>query len=545
MFGLCPGLVRSDSVFGVKGKVKGVGRGSPMKSKVTRNSGSPRIVKSTDNVKDTDKEPVVAVVADKLSDLVKGKTDVVKDKVDVGKKPVEVVKDTPLVNDKVHYDVVKDKARVDVVSGNEKSASDVVKDMATVKDKMHSDFVKDKARVDVVSAVKGNSAVDVVLDKVQDDVVKDKALDVVKKKLADVKEKSTGNVVKGKLLTVFKGKKPKVDVKEKSTGVKEKSTDVKEKLTGFVDKSKADLPKPKHKVSQRNLSKEDYSKKKVKMKLLKGKSKKEDSDSELDTDEVDSSKNEANVYKLKKKIKKEESDEKSVPKKRKKKENELTPKEAAHDAYLLNFPTLRARTVPSFLFFFAIRESRVDRLKFLSEIGFSLLHNVAIDKISSMLGSFVVANFNEVTYRLSLDSGNKIEVTHLKDHEILGVPVGGYSLFSLEHIPVEHEFVKLWVSQFYPKSVKDIRVSDITSKLVLSLEVDFLFKVNFLTLFTNTTALYLDSTKFDGFLVVQTRPAIINCSSNLMKQRQELELKEHVMGLLELHDEWNEAEAQE
>nr|GEU64045.1 hypothetical protein [Tanacetum cinerariifolium] len=102
------------------------------------------------------------------------------------------------------------------------------------------------------------------------------------------------------------------------------------------------------------------------------------------------------------------------------------------------------------------------------------------------LGRFVVANFNEVTYRLSLDSGDKIEVTHSKDHEILGVPVGGYSLFLSVHRPVEHEFVTLWVSQFYPKFVKDIRVNDITSKLVLFLEVDFLFKVNFLTLFTNT-----------------------------------------------------------
>nr|GFC79402.1 ELM2 domain-containing protein [Tanacetum cinerariifolium] len=51
--------------------------------------------------------------------------------------------------------------------------------------------------------------------------------------------------------------------------------------------------------------------------------------------------------------------------------------------------------------------------------------------------------------------------------------------------------------------------------------------------------------KFDKFSVVCTRPAIRNWSSYLMKKRQELELKDHVVGLLDLHDEWNEAEVQE
>ncbi|GKA01167.1 hypothetical protein Tco_0673832 [Tanacetum coccineum] len=54
-----------------------------------------------------------------------------------------------------------------------------------------------------------------------------------------------------------------------------------------------------------------------------------------------------------------------------------------------------------------------------------------------------------------------------------------------------------------------------------------------------------DSTKFDKFLVVRIRPAIRNWSSYLMKQRLELELKDRVVRLLDLHDEWNKAEVQE
>nr|GEW99385.1 hypothetical protein [Tanacetum cinerariifolium] len=193
---------------------------------------------------------------------------------------------------------------------------------------------------------------------------------------------------------------------------------------------------------------------------------------------------------------------------------------------------------------------------------FSAFHNVAIDKILSRLGRYVVENFNSATYRLSLDTGDYVKVTPSRFHNIL--------------------------------ELKDIRVGDIASKLVFAHEVDFLFKVNFLTLFTNImgrvaglkgqicldvarrlredcviskidwcgyihsciedskllkkrTVQYLGpftphySTKFDRFSVVHTRPAI----STLMRQRQDLKTKEHVIGCLELHDEWTKSELQE
>nr|GEZ42998.1 hypothetical protein [Tanacetum cinerariifolium] len=57
--------------------------------------------------------------------------------------------------------------------------------------------------------------------------------------------------------------------------------------------------------------------------------------------------------------------------------------------------------------------------------------------------------------------------------------------------------------------------------------------------------LYLDSTKFDRFLVVRIRSAIKNWSTYLMKQRQESELKRRVLGLLDLHVEWTEAKVQD
>ncbi|GKD43712.1 hypothetical protein Tco_1268357, partial [Tanacetum coccineum] len=430
----------------VKDKTK-VGHGSLKKSKVI-DSGSPRSKWYTMDMIMTNKHGdkirhrllrirrrLLRKRRQKPVNVVKDKADVVNDKVDVGKAPV--------VKDNSVFVVVKEPA-------------EVVKDKAPVMDKDKTQVgvvlvVKDKSAIDVVS---DKMCVDVVSEKVQDDVVKDNTLDVVndkasvvaKNKPTDVKEKSAGNVVKEKVPTVVKGKKFVV-VKDKAP------SDI------LMDKSKANLPKDKPKPKQKVIlivqalsevlvlrsskqkvkpedkpkatihvlrsketpvkrkriyQKEDMSKKKVKVKLLKGKTKKEDYDSELDIDEVDSSFDEVDRKPKKLKIKsglkrnrngsdsnysKYESDEESVPKKHKKKEKVLTLEEAAHKAYLLNFLTLRARTVPSSLFLPSVSQELI---------------------------------------WLSLDIGDKIEVTYSKIHEILCVPVGGYSLLSLEQRPVDH-----------------------------------------------------------------------------------------------------------
>nr|GEX12394.1 hypothetical protein [Tanacetum cinerariifolium] len=69
-----------------------------------------------------------------------------------------------------------------------------------------------------------------------------------------------------------------------------------------------------------------------------------------------------------------------------------------------------------------------------------------------------------------------------------GVPVGGYSLFNMDEREADHEFVKLWVGQFHPVELKDLRVNDIAQKLVAAKEIDIFFKVNFHTGFAAVLA---------------------------------------------------------
>nr|GEU52148.1 hypothetical protein [Tanacetum cinerariifolium] len=579
------------------------------------------VVTDKSSSENQDKIDVVVKKSVKSSSVVTDKpSSVVADKVDVVVK--KSVKASSVVTDKSSSE---NQDKIDVVVKKSVKSSSVVTDKP-------SSVVADKKSVKSSSVVADKSS-SVVVDKV--DVVKDK-VDVVADKASDaLKNKLTGN---GKKPAVGKDKDKPTNiaqdvVKEKfKPNPKQKEDDRKKKLKG---KSKKDVSDSELETDVVNYSSDEADRKRKKSKIKAGLKRNNSGSNSFDSSKIDTkiikrliSKLEKKVKKqesdedsvpkkvekevsdeeslpkkgnkkLIKKIKKEESDEDSIPKKGKKKENQLTPKEAAHEEYLSIFPSFHARATHSSLFS-AIKNSRVDILRFLTDIGFSSLHNITIDHLPSKLGWFAVSKFK--SYMLIFDSGDKIEVTPSKIHDILGVPFGGYSLFDLDEREADHEFVRKWTGQFYPLELKKVRVNDIARKLIAAQEIYFLFKVNFLTLFTNTMGkadglkgqicldvvrrlhedfvisdidwcgyiydclqdskllggtnhylgpltflilLNLDSTKFDKFLVVRTRPAIRNWSSYLMKQRQELELKDHVVGLLDLHDEWNEAEVQE
>ncbi|PWA92274.1 Rhodanese-like domain-containing protein [Artemisia annua] len=220
----------------------------------------------------------------------------------------------------------------------------------------------------------------------------------------------------------------------------------------------------------------------------------------------------------------------------KKKEKKLTADDIQHQEYLSKLPILQARTAPTALHTAIHGIKHINLENFLADIGFSSFFKFDIDYIPSRLGRYVVKNFDERSCRLNL----------------VGC-IGGVPLLSLETRPDGDGFEAVWKRQF-DKNDKKVRVNDIALKLIASKEVDFLFKINFLTLFINTMGmcaglqgeinldvvrrlLYLDSKKYKKLPVVWTRPTIKQWSSFLMAQRQDMELKEECIGELDLYDE--------
>ncbi|GKC75088.1 hypothetical protein Tco_1125862, partial [Tanacetum coccineum] len=112
---------------------------------------------------------------------------------------------------------------------------------------------------------------------------------------------------------------------------------------------------------------------------------------------------------------------KHVKKLKKKKKKPLTAEQIMKIKYFNDLPNLRFRTVPSSLFA-AMRNSQVDMESFLSDIGFSSLHNVYIDTLPQRFARFVVRSFSASSYEFKLEK----------------------AIFDLPEIPLDDPFVKEW-----------------------------------------------------------------------------------------------------
>nr|GEY10391.1 hypothetical protein [Tanacetum cinerariifolium] len=341
-------------------------------------------VTSKDNLKDkeSDKAPVVAaVMSGKLTvdendnRKVTSKVSKVSDESDKATVVASILKEKPV-------DVIEKLTVSNVVNEKEKPTIDVMSMVA--KD-------KEKPTVDVTSKV-GKSKAVVRKYKALDVVLKDKPKGIPpsvvgKGNAPSVVGKANDKpyIVKGKLSTEIPKKKHKADILKDKPKPKDKHK-VDSKV--HVQRSKMEV-KAKASVSidvkrKRMLSKEDRSKKKLELKMIKGK---------MVSDEVDS----------------DESNKKG-----KNKEKQLTAEKAAHEEYLHEFLTLRARSSPSSLFS-VIHEARIDIWSFLSEIGFSSFHNVSIDKIPSRLGRVVL---EDLMRKASLDYPGDQKFVELQEKNV-------------------------------------------------------------------------------------------------------------------------------
>nr|GFB00630.1 hypothetical protein [Tanacetum cinerariifolium] len=92
-------------------------------------------------------------------------------------------------------------------------------------------------------------------------------------------------------------------------------------------------------------------------------------------------------------------------------------------------------------------------------------------------GYYVIDNFDTETNVLSLND-SLILVTSESVNEILGIPMGGCSIESLEPRTADDPFIKEWLSQFGEKN--EIRPNDISEVIVSTKDAGKLFKMNFL-----------------------------------------------------------------
>ncbi|GJV08923.1 hypothetical protein Tco_1346579 [Tanacetum coccineum] len=121
--------------------------------------------------------------------------------------------------------------------------------------------------------------------------------------------------------------------------------------------------------------------------------------------------------------------------------------------------------------------------KCLKDMGFERMIHFLIVELPSALTYHAINNFYPGSMELRLEKGS-IKATRHKVHDMLGIPMGSRKLEDLEERPSNNPFIKEWEKQFkhMPKPTSAIIASVITD----TTKADFMFRMNFITLFGST-----------------------------------------------------------
>ncbi|PWA54937.1 hypothetical protein CTI12_AA431760 [Artemisia annua] len=241
------------------------------------------------------------------------------------------------------------------------------------------------------------------------------------------------------------------------------------------------------------------------------------------------------------------------------------------------------------------------RKKCLKDIGFERFINFPITELPGALLYYVVDKFHLTSMELRLEKGS-IKITKQRIHDMIGVPMGKMKLEDLEQRDPDDPFIAEWEIQY--SNVAKITPAAISTEITSTFDADFIFTINFLTLFASTMGtvdngakvfptvlkhvkendvisdidwcgyileclrtsrhnwekvkkgdfyygpatflclLYLDSTNFQQFQVMRHRPAMRSWNTQAMRKRIGMEIKENCLGKLEHHEKFDPEEEQ-
>ncbi|GJT69293.1 hypothetical protein Tco_1028579 [Tanacetum coccineum] len=215
------------------------------------------------------------------------------------------------------------------------------------------------------------------------------------------------------------------------------------------------------------------------------------------------------------------------------------------------YPTCNTRSSPKPMYE-AMMTLTDPQKKCLKDMGFERMIHFLIVELPSALAYHAIDHFHPGSMELRLEKGS-IKATRQKVHDMLGIPMGSRKLEDLEERPSNDPFIKEWEKQF--KHVPKPTPAAIASVISDTTEADFMFRMNFITLFGSTMGT-LDnggrvSTKLLKRIIEDVDisdldwPALRSWNTTTMKKRIKIETKTRCLGKLEHHGEFDPEEEQD
>ncbi|KAK9075698.1 hypothetical protein SSX86_004027 [Deinandra increscens subsp. villosa] len=155
------------------------------------------------------------------------------------------------------------------------------------------------------------------------------------------------------------------------------------------------------------------------------------------------------------------------------------------DSHISKQPTISTRNPPK-KFVKMISKLNPNQRKTIEEIGFGSLLSLKVEKIPSVLGYWLVKNYDPDENTLDVGC-RKISVTAAEAKEIFGVPMGKIILTEYER-PRDDKVLEWFKSQFPAKVALRTMLPDVTKKIEKQTDNGWEFIVNFLMLYAHDEA---------------------------------------------------------
>ncbi|CAI9286056.1 unnamed protein product [Lactuca saligna] len=253
---------------------------------------------------------------------------------------------------------------------------------------------------------------------------------------------------------------------------------------------------------------------------------------------------------------------------------------------------IQVRTSPSVLYS-CVHNLSMEQEAYISSIGLGHLLKMKVDGCASIMGHYIVRNFNADRMVLKLHHG-EIPINRQVIHEMLGLPLGHVTIKSMPYREVTDDTITVWRKQFEDED--NIRPRAVQQVIMQSTRADLMFKVNIFVLLCNTLGqsmsmgtcdlsmlskvtkdldlsdidwcgyvfdclketksawnpnnkkgfyvgpiillllLYLESVRCDSVKIVRCRPAICCWSVDKLRERERVECRTIGLGMGELQD---------
>nr|KAJ0228084.1 hypothetical protein LSAT_V11C100007160 [Lactuca sativa] len=156
------------------------------------------------------------------------------------------------------------------------------------------------------------------------------------------------------------------------------------------------------------------------------------------------------------------------------------PKVVASDAEEAR--RIQVRTSPNVLYSCMHNLSK-EQEAYISSIGLGHLLNMKVDGCASIMGHYIVRNFDADRMVLKLHHGD-IPINRQVIHEMLGLPLGHVTIKSMPYREVIDDTIIVWRKQFEDED--NIRPRAVQQVIMQSTRADLIFKVNIFVLLCNT-----------------------------------------------------------